>query len=68
MVKLMALRDIYGSYGNKNAGEVFETDDETALSLETRGLAQRHHEPARKMMPAPQNKMQLPLANKSSAR
>ncbi len=40
-VTLIAHRSLVGSYGRVTAGDTFQTDEETALSLEGRGLAGR---------------------------
>lgn len=44
-VRLTALRPLYGDYGRVQAGQSFETDSETAESLEARGLAERYRQP-----------------------
>lgn len=43
-VKLKALRQLVGDYGRISVGQVFETDEETAESLEARALAERYYD------------------------
>jgi hypothetical protein len=68
MAKLKALRPLCGDYGSVSEGQTFETDEKTALSLESRGLAERVREPSLvqrmigKMLGPPENKM-MPMAN-----
>lgn len=45
-VDLTALRPLCGDYGRVMPGVRFTTDNETARSLEMRGLAQRYHPPS----------------------
>lgn len=45
MPKMKALRPLYGDYGRVTDGQIFECTEAAALSLESRGLAERHHEP-----------------------
>lgn len=45
MTKLIALTPLSGDYGFVRQGEQFETDDQRALNLESRGLVERVHEP-----------------------
>jgi hypothetical protein len=60
MPKLIALRPLYGDYGQVSPGQVFEADAVIAEKLETRGLAERYHEPREeKMLASPENKMQV---------
>ena len=61
MIKLRALTPLSGDYGFVRKDQVFETDDQRALNLESRGLAEIVHEPflqrASKMLfGAPENK------------
>lgn len=44
MVKLIALTPLSGDYGFVRQGQQFETDDQRALILESRGLVERVHE------------------------
>lgn len=70
MPLLKAIRQLHGDYGTIAAGELFECDQETAESLEARGLACLYRPPvarpplAGKMMPSFDNKAVQPLANK----
>lgn len=64
MVLLKALRPLTGDYGKVSPGEIFEAEDDVAVSLESRGLAERFHF-ASKMQPAHENKMVKPEANKA---
>lgn len=43
MPELVALRQLFGSYGAVKRGQHFETDPETAQSLQSRGLVQVFH-------------------------
>jgi hypothetical protein len=56
MPKLVALRPLFGDYGQVSPGQVFETDDVTAEKLEARGLVERYHEPQEMLAPT-ENKM-----------
>lgn len=62
MPKLVALRPLYGDYGAKHPGDAFEVDEQTALSLESRGLAERQRDPSlfAKMLTRYENKMVTP--------
>ena len=65
MVKLRALTPLSGDYGFVREGQVFETDDQRALNLESRGLVERVHESlaqrAVKMIwGSPENKTAVP--------
>ena len=46
-VKLVALRPLCGDYGTVTEGQIFEAPEMYALSLQERGLAKLHREPAR---------------------
>lgn len=63
-VKLMALRDLSGDYGNVNAGEEFTTDNLTAEKLEAKGLVEMWRPEVKIQLP-PENKVISPFANKS---
>lgn len=65
MPTLIANRQLVGDWGNTPPNGMFETDEETALSLESRGLATRWKPPQRKAF-TPDNKMLPPLENKSA--
>ena len=41
MPRMKALRQLSGTYGEVVPGDVFEVDDASAVSLESRGLAER---------------------------
>ncbi len=60
MPRLIAIRQLTGDYGCVDPGQQFETDAETAESLESRGLAYVYRPPRslaeRKAMQAPENK------------
>lgn len=65
MPLLIANRQLVGDFGDVQTGQTFQADEETALSLESRGLARRlAPPPPAKMMRAPQNKMFTPAENK----
>ena len=65
MIKLTALKPLSGDYGRVRPGDAFEVSDEsTAESLESRGLAERYREA--KQMPAPANKMMPEAENKTA--
>jgi hypothetical protein len=63
MPTLIALRQLVGEWGNANANETFSTDEESALSLESRGLAVRWKPPKVNLPPggesleSPENRM-----------
>ena len=65
MAKLIALRPLFGDYGRKHPGETFEADEQTALSLESRGLAERQRDAGllAKMLARYENKMIAPPEN-----
>ena len=76
MVKLTALRTITGAYGTAHEGQSFEVSEEDAVSLESRGLAERYREKQRipvhdisafKMHLPAENKMIQPERNKKRA-
>ena len=46
MRRLVAHKQLFGDYGAVRSGEVFETDAETALALEARGLVSEYREPS----------------------
>ena len=50
MPQLKALRPLNGKYGHIHPGGIFTCDDESAESLEARGLAYRYYPP---MVPRP---------------
>ena len=45
MIRLTALRQLIGDYGRVKEGQSFEASEETALYLESRGMAERYREP-----------------------
>jgi hypothetical protein len=45
MKRLVAHKQLFGDFGKVRRGEVFETDEETALALEARGLVSEYREP-----------------------
>ncbi len=59
-MKIIAVRQITGSYGNARAGQEIEVSDNLAAKLINRGLA-------RKVMPKVANKAFLALDNKAAA-
>ena len=66
MPKLVALRPLFGDYGRKHPGQTFEVDEQTALSLESRGLAERQRDVGllAKMFARYENKLVVPPENK----
>jgi hypothetical protein len=61
MPVLEALRQLLGDWGNVAEGDLFNTDEETALNLESRGLAIRWRppevKPNTKPLKSPDNRM-----------
>lgn len=75
MPRLTAIRQLCGNYSRNwpfgiiPPGAAFECDDETAESLESRGLAERFRPPAvdlKALFPAPENKVAGPTENKTA--
>lgn len=66
MPKLIALRPLSGDYGTVHPGQSFVCDEQTALSLESRGLAERVRESGfiAKMLSRTENKMLAVQENK----
>ena len=62
MPKLKAIRGLFGDYGRVEPGQTFETDDASAASLESRGLAERWQDPTliQRLF-----KMTMPVENKA---
>ena len=57
-IKLTALRTLTGTYGTVHEGDSFVISEEAdAISLESRGLAERYREPGLKM--------RFPIENKA---
>ena len=70
MTKLKAIRGLFGDYGRVEPGQTFETDDASAASLESRGLAERWQDPSLiqrlfKMTGPPENKAIQVAENKA---
>lgn len=59
-MRVVAVRQMTGSYGTVNAGQEFDVSDNLASKLISRGLA-------RKMMPRVQHKAFLEMDNKAAA-
>lgn len=60
MVYLVANRQLFGDWGNVPQNGMFQTDEETALNLESRGLAYRWRPPTGrtvKPLASPENRM-----------
>lgn len=51
LVKVKALRQLYGSYGLKKGGDVFSVAPDLAEDLEARGLIVRVNEPKPEVKP-----------------
>lgn len=69
-IKMVALMPLCGDYGRPTTGDVFETNEEVAESLEARGMACRYLPPRNvvappKMTAPAANKMLPPFVNKS---
>lgn len=61
MPVMVAIRQLVGDWGNVDADQTFSTDEQTALSLESRGLATRWRppvaKPTGKPLESPENRM-----------